>query len=284
MFSRCFVLLLILLIGIVACAAFYPQLENSIIFHPQKGFDDNPSNWDLVYESVEFFTPDGERIHGWFFPVQKEAPVFLFCHGNAGNISHRIENVSSVIKRGISVLIFDYRGYGKSSGKPSEKGIYRDGIAAYDYLIDHKKIPPQRMVIFGRSLGGAVAIEVALQREVGCVIIESAFTSSKDMAKTIFPFFIMSPFLPHHYHNGSKIKGISVPKMIVHGDNDKTIPFYMGKRLFESASGVKKFFPVHGAGHNDTYIKGGEHYFDALYGFIIRSLGSKQRVRTLKQL
>ena len=270
-------LLPILIIFILAVIIFYQQLENSIIFYPDKALDDRPSNWDLFYKDIQFLTPDGQKLHGWFFPVSGKSPVLLFCHGNAGNISHRIENIKFLVKRDISVFIFDYKGYGQSSGRPSEKGIYIDGIAAYDYLTEIEKISPDRIVIFGRSIGGAVAIEVALQRTVRCLIIESTFTSTKDMAKTIFPFFIVSPFLPHHYNNILKIADVSVPKLIIHGEDDNIVPFSMGNKLFAQATEPKLFLPIHGAGHNDTYVVGGEDYFEAIVNFILSSTSVRAR-------
>ncbi len=268
-------LLPIFLILILAGIVFYPQLENSIIFHPDQLFDDNPSNWDLPYKDIQFLTPDGQKLHGWFFPLSGKSSVLIFCHGNAGNISHRIENIKFLVKKDISVFIFDYRGYGLSSGRPSEKGIYIDGIAAYDYLTEIEKISPDKIAIFGRSLGGAVAIEMALQRKARCLIIESTFTSTKNVSKTIFPFFIFSPFLPHHYNSILKIGDVSVPKLIIHGKNDKIIPFTMGKKLFEHATGKKVFLPIYGAGHNDTYVVGGEDYFEAIFNFISSAAGNK---------
>lgn len=270
-------LLPILIIFILAVIIFYKQLENSIIFYPDKALDDRPSNWDLSYKDIQFLTPDGQKLHGWFFPVSGKSPVLLFCHGNAGNISHRIENIKFLVKRDISVFIFDYRGYGQSSGRPSEKGIYIDGIAAYDYLTEIEKISPDRIVIFGRSIGGAVAIEVALQRKVRCLIIESTFTSTKDMAKTIFPFFIFSPFLPHHYNNILKIAGVTIPKLIIHGEDDNIVPFSMGNKLFAQATEPKLFLPIRRAGHNDTYVVGGGDYFEAIVNFILSSTSVRAR-------
>jgi len=270
-------LLPILIIFILAVIIFYQQLENSIIFYPDKALDDRPSNWDLCYKDIQFLTPDGQKLHGWFFPVSGKSPVLLFCHGNAGNISHRIENIKFLVKRDISVFIFDYKGYGQSSGRPSEKGIYIDGIAAYDYLTKIEKISPDRIAIFGRSIGGAVAIEIALQRKARCLIIESTFTSTKDMAKTIFPFFIVSPFLPHHYNNILKIVGVTIPKLIIHGEDDNIVPFSMGNKLFAQATEPKLFLPIHGAGHNDTYVVGGEDYFEAIVNFILSSTSVRAR-------
>ena len=271
MIVRAMLLLATLILLILAGVLFYSKLENKLIFYPDRGFDDSPSNWNLSYRDVLLRTKDGEKLHCWFFPLAGEPPVLLFCHGNAGNISHRIENAEHLVKRGISVFLLSYRGYGKSTGRPSEKGIYLDGLAAYDYLTESEKIPPNRIALFGRSLGGAVALEVALQRGVKCIIIESAFTSLRDMSKTIFPWSLFSPFIPNHYNNGSKIATLSVPKLIVHGKNDEIVPFWIGEKLFTLAKDKKKFLAIEGAGHNDTYIVGGSTYFNEVVSFIFDS-------------
>jgi len=203
----------------------------------------------------------------WFFPLPQGGPVILFCHGNAGNISHRLDNVARLLERELQVFIFDYRGYGKSAGKPSEKGIYLDGLAAYDYLVRDAQIPANKIVVFGRSLGAAVAVEVALQRKIRSVILESAFTSTKDMAKAMLLFKPLSPFLPSNYDNLGKIAQIRTAKLIVHGDQDEIVPFAMGQRLFDGAQEPKEFYPIRGAGHNDTYVVGGEGYFSRLATF-----------------
>jgi fermentation-respiration switch protein FrsA (DUF1100 family) len=264
-------LLLALILLILAGILFYPQLENSLVFYPDEGFDDSPSNWNLPYRDVLLRTKDGEKLHCWFFPLSGESPTVLFFHGNAGNISHRIENVQRLVERGISVFLLGYRGYGKSTGRPSEKGIYLDGLAAYDYLAETERISPDRIAIFGRSLGGAVAIEVALQRGVKCIVIESTFTSLRDMSKTIFPWSLFSPFVPNHYDSGTKIAALSVPKLIVHGKNDEIVPFWMGEKLFALAKEKKKFLAIEGAGHNNTYIIGGSVYLNELANFISAS-------------
>jgi len=254
---------LILLVFLLAASFyfFYPKIENFLIFYPDRSLETVPTNWGLNYEDVSFKAGDGTKLHGWFFPLPGKKPTILFCHGNAGNISHRIENVKLLLDYGLQVFIYDYRGYGKSKGRPSEAGLYQDGLAAYDYLVEHKKILPDKIIPFGRSLGAAVAMEIATKRDVRSLIIESAFTSTKDMAKSMFLFQLLSPFLPPHYNNLRKIKGITVPKLIIHGDTDEIIPFSMGQRLYQAAGIPKYFFPIRGAGHNDTYFVGGKRYF-----------------------
>jgi fermentation-respiration switch protein FrsA (DUF1100 family) len=227
-----------------------------------------PSQLGLDYEEVHVETSEKARLHGWFFPLKGDLPTILFCHGNAGNISHRLENIKLLLDQRLQVFIFDYRGYGKSTGRPSEAGVYSDGLAAYDFLAKQKGVQPDKIVLFGRSLGAAVAIEIALQRQVRSIIIESPFTSTKEMAKTVLLFWPLSFFSPPHYNNKAKIGRISIPKLVIHGENDRIVPFHMGQKLYDLAKPPKYFFPIKGAGHNDTYVMGGKAYFKALTTFV----------------
>ncbi len=261
-------LVLVVLLAVGCFCVFYPQVENFFVFYPQASFDAVPSDWRLSCEDVYFDTEDNKRLHGWFFPLEGDAPVILFCHGNAGNISHRLENVKFLLDQQLQVFIFDYRGYGKSSGRPSEKGLYLDGLGAYDFLANQKHILPEKIIPFGRSLGASVAIEISLRREVKSLILESAFTSTKGMAKTLFPFMLLSPLLPAHYNNLEKITQVNVPKLFVHGEDDEIVSFSMGQKLYQAAKAPKYFFPIKGAGHNDTYLVGGNIYFETLATFV----------------
>ncbi len=266
-----FYLILFIVLILTSGVVFYPKIEDFFVFFPQSTFNYTPEDLRLNYRDVYFYSVDGKRLHGWFFPLGEEGPVLLFCHGNAGNISHRLDNIRYLLDRKLQVFIFDYRGYGRSSGSPSEKGIYLDGRAAYDHLINKENILPDNIVIFGRSLGAAVALDLALNRNARSLIIESAFTSVKDMAKTLFPFKALSPVMPQNYNNLMKIARVRVPKLIIHGKADKIVPFSMGTKLFEASMEPKYFFPVAGAGHNDTYVIGGEKYFQTIVSFIRNS-------------
>ena len=250
---------------------FYPKMENFFVFFPETSFDRTPNELNLDYKEVYFHTEDGKRIHGWFFPLKKEFPVILFCHGNAGNISHRLDNIRLLLDQRLQVFIFDYRGYGKSSGRPSEKGLYLDGLAAYDYLIKREHIPSTNIIPFGRSLGAIVAIEISLKRRVKSIIIESAFTSIREMARTIALFYPFSFFLPAHYNNLEKIGHVTIPKLIIHGKDDEIASFSMGEKLFEAAKAPRYFFPVKDAGHNDTFVVGGRKYFECIAAFAYHS-------------
>lgn len=261
-------IILILLAGVVIFICFYSQIENFFVFHPQAELDMTPDRMNLRHESITFKAADGTKLHGWFFPLPGKSPVILFCHGNAGNISHRLHNIRGLLKNGFQVFIFDYRGYGKSKGSPSREGVFLDGTAAYDYLRNRLGIPPDRIVLFGRSLGAAVVTEIAVKRKANSLILESAFTSTKAMARTIPLFALLSPFLPAHYNNLKKIEHITIPKLIIHGNRDEIIPFTMGEQLFEAAPGPKAFYAIEGAGHNDTWVVGGSRYFETLKQFI----------------
>ena len=262
-----YIIFMIFLMG-TAFWIFYAKIENFIIFFPQSSFDFLPERLHLRYRDVYLQTTDGETLHGWFFPLEKESPVILFFHGNAGNISHRLDNISLLLRQGFQVFIFDYRGFGKSSGRPSEKGLYMDGLAAYEYLTQEERIPPDNVNLFGRSLGAAVAIDIATRKEIGSLIIESAFTSTKDMAKTLFLFNLLSPFLPANYNNLKKITKVHVPKLVIHSEDDEIVPFSMGKRLFNASKAPKQFYPLKGATHNDTYHIGGRTYFRTIAAFV----------------
>lgn len=258
-----------LLIPILVAAFyyFYPRIENFFVFFPQKTFDFQPQSFGLTYREATFTTDDGKRLHGWFFPGEKGHPVLLHFHGNAGNISHRLDLAQMFVRRGFSVFLFDYRGFGKSEGRPSEKGLYRDGMAAYDYLVQKEGVLPANILLHGHSIGAAVASEVALKKSAHSLILESAFTSTKDMARTIPLFFLLSPLLPANYNNLEKVVGLRMPKLHVHGDRDDIVPFSMGEKLFKAAADPKFFYPVRDAGHNDVFIVGGEKYFQVFAEF-----------------
>jgi fermentation-respiration switch protein FrsA (DUF1100 family) len=269
--SGTYLILSILLVALLVYL-FYPRIEGFFIFFPETHLDYTPDKLNMDFKEVYLPSEDGERLHGWFFPLKGECPVILFCHGNAGNISHRLENVRLLLREKLQVFLFDYRGYGRSSGSPSERGIYLDGLAAYDYLAEKERIDQAQIIAFGRSLGAAVAIEISLKRGVKSLIVESAFTSTREVARSTALFFPVSYMLPAHYNNLKKIGRVTVPKLIIHGRADEIIPFPMGTKLFEAAKAPKYFLPLERAGHNDTFIVGGRGYFEAFARFAYSSV------------
>jgi fermentation-respiration switch protein FrsA (DUF1100 family) len=246
---------------------FYSKIENFFIFFPQSHLEQKPEDLHLDHKELFFNTEDDERLHGWLFPLSEKSPLILFLHGNAGNISHRLDNVRLLLDQGLSVFIFDYRGYGRSTGKPTENGLYMDGIAAYDHLVREEHVTPGNIILFGRSLGAAVAVDIALKREARALIIESAFTSTKDMAKNMSLFALLAPVLPSNYNNLKKIPQIDGPKLIIHGTKDNIVPYSMGKKLYDASKAPKFFFPIERAGHNDTYFVDQKKYFEIISKF-----------------
>ncbi|MFC1838693.1 alpha/beta hydrolase [Thermodesulfobacteriota bacterium] len=261
-------LIIIIILLAITFSLFYKKIENYFVFFPQSNLDYSPGDFNLKWQDIHIGTPDGEKLHGWLFHADPDAPFILFCHGNAGNISHRLDNIRLLMEMRLNVLIFDYRGYGKSTGNPSEKGIYLDTLSAYDYLADKEKVKPEKIVVFGRSLGAAAAIDVAAKRKVKSVIIESAFLSTRHMARKMGIFSLLSPFLPAHYNNIEKIAMVTIPKLIIHGKKDEIVPVSMGEKLFEAAVKPKFFYWIEGAEHNDTFVVGGREYLNTFKNFV----------------
>ncbi|HKC13881.1 MAG TPA: alpha/beta hydrolase [Vicinamibacteria bacterium] len=245
--------------------------ETSLIYFPSRLLEDTPEDYGLVFEEVSLAAEDGVRLHAWWLPLARPRFTILFAHGNAGNISHRLDRARLLASRlSAQVFLFDYRGYGRSEGKPDEQGTYRDARAAHRHLTETRGVPPDRLVLFGESLGSAVALNLALERAAGALVLESPFTSIRDMARLLLPWLPLSPFLRTRYDNLAKVGRLKVPLLVVHGDRDEVVPFAQGRRVFEAAPEPKRFHRIVGAGHNDTYLRGGEAYWEALDEFLER--------------
>ena len=248
-------------------------MEERFIFYPSDKIDETPRDLGLAFDDIYFATGDGVRLNGWFVPYLGAQTTLLWSHGNAGNISHRLENIKLLHgKVKINIFIFDYRGYGRSEGKTSEEGTYRDGEAALRYLRAREDVDPKRIVFFGRSLGAAVAADLATREKCLALILETPFASIREMARIAIPFLPIGPLLHTRYNVVEKIKGVQAPLLILHGDKDEVIPFEQGKKVFEAAREPKEFYTIRGAHHNDTYIVGGDAYFAALKDFIERAV------------
>ncbi|MGH7836147.1 MAG: alpha/beta hydrolase, partial [Candidatus Binatia bacterium] len=218
---------------------------------------------------VYFTTTDSVRLNGWFIPHPRAKATLLWFHGNAGNVGHRVENIKLLHDQvGINIFIFDYRGYGRSNGKVSEAGTYTDGAAALSYLRSRKDVDPDSILFFGRSLGAAVAAEVATRGRCQGLILETPFSSIRDMARAAFPLLPIAGLLRTKYDTVEKVKNINCPLLVLHGDRDEIVPFSQGRKVFEAAPEPKEFYAISGAHHNDTYIVGGRAYFAALKRFI----------------
>jgi fermentation-respiration switch protein FrsA (DUF1100 family) len=206
-------------------------------------------------------------LHGWWVPADPERAVLLFLHGNAGNISDRVESIQTFHDLGLSVFIFDYRGYGQSTGKPSEAGTYADAEAAWRYLTEERGIAADRIVVFGRSLGGAVACDVATRHRPRALILESTFTSIRDMARAAMPLLPVGPFLGTRYDSLSKVRKLSCPLLVVHSSEDEVVPYAQGRALYDAAPAPKSFLELR-FGHNEGFILSGETYTKGLETFL----------------
>jgi len=245
-------------------------IQRKMTYFPSSAWEATPASAGLSYEDVTLRASDGVKLHGWFVPGPGEGggPIFLFLHGNAGNVSHRVDNIRRLHEIGLGVFILDYRGYGRSEGKPCEEGLYRDAEAAYAYLLSRNGMSKEKIVVFGRSLGGAVAVDLCARVECGRLILESTFTSAADMARAILPFVPVGPFLAEKFDSLGKIGKVRAPLLQFHGTRDETVPFRLGEKLFRAAPGPKEFVPIAGAGHNDTYEVGGIPYFEKIRAFV----------------
>jgi fermentation-respiration switch protein FrsA (DUF1100 family) len=252
-------------------AALVLLLENRFVYAPTS----SPLvRWDAGVAGAEdcwFPAGDGARLHGWWREVDgQSSAVLLWCHGNAGNITHRTDNLVLLARTGLSVLVFDYRGYGLSEGTPSEDGLYLDADAAYRYLTQERGVGPERVVVFGRSLGAAVALELALRRDIAGLILEGTFRSVPAMARRVVPFVPVWFLARNRFDNAGRIGGLKVPLLMVHGGADALVPIKQARDVFDGASCPKAFYTVPGAGHNDTHIVGGREYAERIAAFCRR--------------
>lgn len=251
-------------------------LDQFFVYHPDPWQD---KDWRTVsglpLEDVWFQAADGAKLFGWYVEAAADRPVILWCHGNAGNVINRLDNLRYLYKMRLSVFLFDYRGYGKSQGIwPSEQGLYRDAIGAYDYLTRVRMIRPERIVIFGRSLGAAVAVELAVQKPAAGLILESPFPSIEAVARFYYGGLPVHWLIGAEFRLIDRLPQLSLPKLIIHGDQDDIIPIEMGRQVFEAARPPKSFFLVPGADHNNTYHVGGAAYFQRVAEFAFAAIRS----------
>jgi fermentation-respiration switch protein FrsA (DUF1100 family) len=244
-------------------------LEERLIYFPARSLFLTPDALGMAFEDALVETEDGKRIHGWFLPRSGSRFTVLFCHGNAGNVSHRLDRARLLLDRlPVDLFLFDYRGYGRSDGRPGEEGTYRDARAAHRYLTAKRGIATDRLVLCGESLGAAVAIQLALERPARALVLESAFASVAEMARLVLPLPGLGSLLRTRYDNLAKIPGIRVPLLSLHGERDSIVPLAQGRRLFDAAPEPKRFFAIPGADHNDTYAVGKDGYWRAWAEFL----------------
>lgn len=264
-------LYLVLIVGglyLVTVAYVYLK-QGSMLYFPSREIAGTPANIGLSFEDVSFPTKDGLQIAAWYIPARpgSERGVLLFSHGNAGNISDRLDSIRIFHYLNLSVLIYDYRGYGKSQGSPAEEGTYRDAEAAWEYLVTARGVKPQKIILFGRSLGGAVAAETALRKKAGALIIESGFTSVPDLGSRFFPHLPVRLISRFHYDTAAKVGRVTIPKLVIHSPEDEIVPFDHGRTIYERAAGPKTFLQIRG-GHNEGFLMSGTAYVNGLNDFL----------------
>ena len=245
-------------------------LDQFFVYYPEPWQDRDWARLSgLPLEDVWFQAADGVRLFGWYVESAADRPVMLWCHGNAGNISHRLENLTLLFRLGLSVFVFDYRGYGRSQTvRPSERGLYDDAYGAYDYLTRTRKIRSERIVLFGRSLGTTVAGELAVQRPASALILESSFPSIEAVAKFHYGGLPVHWLLGAEHRLIDRLPQLSLPKLIIHGDKDDITPIDLGRQVFDAATPPKEWYVIEGANHNNTYLVGGRAYLHRLGVFI----------------
>jgi uncharacterized protein len=253
----------------VGFAALLFLFQDRLAYYPEIGREmhSTPREQGMDYEPVTMTTPDGEKLDAWFVPSPQAHGVVLFLHGNAGNLSHRIDSIAMFHRLGYDVLIFDYRGYGRSSGKPSEAGLYRDADTAWAYLTRVRGIAPENIVLFGESLGGALAAHLAVGKRPGALVLSSVFTSAQDLAADLYPWLPARWLTRLRYDTRAALVQTDCPVLVAHSLDDEIIPYHHGQELITAAPGPKVFLALAG-GHNDGFIFMREHWVEALAGFL----------------
>jgi hypothetical protein len=227
----------------------------------------NPEAHGLPAEDDWFEAEDGVRLHGWWIPHPTAWGTIVYCHGNNGNITNRIEVFQSLRRLGVNLFAFDYRGYGRSEGVPTEAGLNSDVRAALDHLVARRGESPKSILLFGHSLGGAVAIDGALHREVAGLVVQSSFTQVRDMARTVYPRVPLHLIARNQFRNIEKVGRLHLPKLFIHGGEDQTVPIDHGRRLFAAAAEPKEWYEVPRAGHSELHRHGGLRYYGRLQRF-----------------
>lgn len=263
MFATIIIAVLIFLSFLIIYFGFY---EKWGIYYPSKNITYTPKDIGLLYEDVFLKTADQVRLNAWFIPAQSTLTV-LFLHGNAGNLSNRLEIIKLLNKLKLNVFIVDWRGYGKSQGSPHEEGLYQDALGAYNYLVKEKNISPDSIVVYGKSLGAGVGVDLVSKVEVKGLIFDSGFTCARDLARRFYPYLPAQYFLRVKYDSLIKISKISCPKLVIHSENDEIIPFKLGKKIFEAATPPKQFTQLRGS-HNEAIFSDIEKFSSELLAFL----------------
>lgn len=264
------VLLLALGYLLLSAGIFFSQ--KGMVYFPTRELAGTPSERGLEYHDVHFENGMGTKLHGWWLPHEQAQYTLLFCHGNGGNISHRLDSFDIFHGLGLNIFIFDYSGYGRSNGTPSEQATQADARAAWKWLLHEKNIPADQIIIFGRSLGGGVAAALAGELQLsgqaaGALILESTFSSVVDMGRRLYPWLPVKALARFRYESVHHLQNVQIPALMIHSPQDNIVPFELGRVLYESYSGPKTFLEIIG-GHNNGFMESGAPYVDGLERFI----------------
>lgn len=244
--------------------------QDGLIYFPDRTIRVTPSDMGVRFEDQEIATADGERLHAWVVPADDpQAPWVLFCHGNAGNLSNRVERAVVFHRMGVNALLFDYRGYGRSTGTPSEAGLTRDAVACWNWLVTARNVPPARIVVMGESLGGGVATALAVQHQPAGLILESTFTSAVDLGAEVYPWLPVRLLSRNRFESRDRLARIAGPKLFLHSPEDDVIPYRHGRALYEAAPEPKEFADLSG-GHNVGTLAQGPTYVATVSDFLGR--------------
>ena len=259
--------LLVVAGGYAALTSIMYLIQEKILFQPSREEYGDPSNLGLSYEDVRLSTDDGETLHGWWIPSEQARGTILFFHGNAGNITTRLQTISTLHELRLNVFIFDYRGYGQSTGRPTEKGLYRDAEAAWQHLIRQHQIPAGKIILYGRSLGAGVATWLAERMPEGAIILESAFTSVSDVGSFHYPYLPVRLLTKADFDSLARIGNCRSPVLVLHSRDDEIIPFSHGEKLFSAAKEPKRFTELTG-GHEESFVVSHDAYVGAIDDFV----------------
>lgn len=257
----------------VLCGVVY-KYQDRLIFFPDDYMSGDPEAVGLPFEDFSIEHEDGATVTGWIVEKDKDAPWILHFHGNAGNISNRLDHLRLFEDLGFNGVVFDYRGYGKSQGTPSESGLVEDGIAVVEHLLDKREVPKKSLIYFGESLGGGVAASVAQTKPPQAMILKSTFTSIPDLGSDIYGFLPVSALSRHRFETKSKIEKFLFPLLVVHSRSDTLIPFQHGQRLYQLAPEPKLFFESYG-GHNASPLELGEEFKKTIKDFVTNAVPSQ---------
>lgn len=271
-------LLSFLVLGLVAYAAICLLVwvfQRRLTYFPSKGLARTPADVGLAAEELAVTTSDGVTLHGWRFPNEDAVGELVYCHGNAGNVADRLVHTEAFLEMGLAVTLFDWRGYGRSEGSPSEEGLYRDVDAVWRWLVQEAGVAPGRLVVYGESLGGGPAIELATEREIGALVLEACFTSLPDLGADVYPWLPVRPLARERYASEEKLAEIDVPVLVVHSPADEIVPFSHAEALAAAAPHAELLATE--AGHNDGGFLRRPRWRERVETFVHSALGADRR-------